>query len=86
MSTKKEYPPMVGDTVVCQYIREMVGLYKVVGVSYTYEKDSFVGTVQLMSLGAGKAVTLDVKDVKVLMFDSEARERFHFGEEPDVVY
>ena len=86
MSTKKEYPPMVGDTVVCQYIREMAGLYKVVGVSYTYGTDSYVGTVDLVSMGGSKAVTLDIQDIKILMFDSEARESFHFGEEPDVVY
>lgn len=86
MSTK-DYPPMIGDTVIPQYTRPVLGMCKVVATSYTMSADgNFSGTVDVIPTGKEEVYTLDINEVRILFFDSEARARFIIGEEPDIVY
>jgi hypothetical protein len=78
---------MVGDTVISQYKHPGMGLCDIVGTNYTMGPDGPVsGTVDMVSRYSPEVHTVDVFDVKVLFFNAEARARFNFGEEPDLVY
>ena len=77
---------MIGDTVVSQFA-EPRGMFKVVGANYqTDAEGNFSGTIDVVDSGKPEVYTLDVLDVKVIFFDQKARDNFHFGEEPDIVY
>ena len=86
MSIERKYPPMVGDTVIGPYLRGVDSICKVVSVSYTWDGETgfFEGTIGILPNGSSTVRTVDVKSVRVMFFDSDARARW--GEEPDVVY
>jgi hypothetical protein len=78
---------MIGDTVVAPHRRPALGLCKVVAASYNMSADgNFSGTVDVIPTGEDDVYTLDVNEVRILFFSTEARTRFTFDEEPDIVY
>ncbi len=85
MSTERKYPPMIGDTVIAQYIRGADAISKVVAVSYVWSDEIglFKGTVDITPVGTSEVQTVDVNSVRVMFFDSDARARF--VEEPQIV-
>lgn len=85
MSTERKYPPMIGDTVIAQYLRGVDSISKVVAVSYSYisETGFFEGTIDVLPVGNSTVQTVDVNDVRVMFFDSDVRARL--VEEPEIV-